>query len=382
MSKKDDFYKLLGVERTCSAEDIKKAYRKLAMKWHPDKHVQDTAEEKKIAEDKFKEINQAYEILGNPNTRKQYDMGGMNAFSGHENGHHGFKFHDASDIFNSFFKSFDGDNGFNFRMDDMSGIGGMNGFRGFSTMNGKRGSTVYVDPKTGRTVHINMNHHFNKKSKSKDSGSYSRYAFDSDDSDTEIPIKDAPIVVDLELTLEEMYKGATKKRKITRTIKTPRVERSEEEVVTIIVKPGWKEGTKIKFENRGDVNPGREPADIIFVVKQKPHADFKRNDNNIVTTVTITQDEADYGFEKTIRDFLDNEIQISLKKGIPDHNYVHKIKHAGMPIRKEGRVVGYGDMLVGFNIKKPDISPDINTEKPTTKKTNSKLYGAFNKKSK
>src|SRR5271169_2954791 len=81
-NKKDDFYKTLGVERNCSENDIKKAYRQLAMKWHPDKHIQDSVENKKIAEDKFKEINQAYEVLGDPTTRKRYDAIGMDAFTG------------------------------------------------------------------------------------------------------------------------------------------------------------------------------------------------------------------------------------------------------------------------------------------------------------
>jgi len=71
-----DFYEILGVSKTASAEEIKRAYRKLALKWHPDKNKSADAEEK------FKEINQAYEVLSNPQKRRQYDQFGQSAFSG------------------------------------------------------------------------------------------------------------------------------------------------------------------------------------------------------------------------------------------------------------------------------------------------------------
>lgn len=72
-----DYYKLLGVEKSASAEELKKAYRKLALQYHPDRN------KTKEAEEKFKEINQAYEVLGDPQKRAQYDQFGAGAF---ENG--------------------------------------------------------------------------------------------------------------------------------------------------------------------------------------------------------------------------------------------------------------------------------------------------------
>ena len=64
-----DYYKILGVERNASADDIKKAYRKLAIKYHPDKNPNN-----KASEEKFKEINEANEVLGDPEKRKKYDQ--------------------------------------------------------------------------------------------------------------------------------------------------------------------------------------------------------------------------------------------------------------------------------------------------------------------
>ena len=71
-----DYYDILGVKRDASDEDIKKAYRKLAVKWHPDRWANGTEEEKKTAEEKFKDINEAYETLSDKGKRQNYDMFG------------------------------------------------------------------------------------------------------------------------------------------------------------------------------------------------------------------------------------------------------------------------------------------------------------------
>ena len=92
-----DYYELLGVSRTASPEELKKAYRKLAVKHHPDKNPGD-----KASEEKFKEISHAYEILSDSSKRVQYDQYGEAAFQG-GGGFGGFNFHDPSDIFREVF---------------------------------------------------------------------------------------------------------------------------------------------------------------------------------------------------------------------------------------------------------------------------------------
>lgn len=72
----NNYYETLGVERNANEDDIKKAFRKLATKWHPDRWVNGTEEEKKTAEEKFKSINEAYDVLSDSEKRKQYDMFG------------------------------------------------------------------------------------------------------------------------------------------------------------------------------------------------------------------------------------------------------------------------------------------------------------------
>ena len=103
-----DYYQLLGVDRNASAEDIKKAFRKLAMKYHPDKNPGDAK-----AEETFKEINQAYEVLSNAEKRKTYDQYGhdnyQRAQSGGGGGPGGFDFSSGfSDIFDEVFNDFMG----------------------------------------------------------------------------------------------------------------------------------------------------------------------------------------------------------------------------------------------------------------------------------
>ncbi|MFR3299278.1 MAG: DnaJ domain-containing protein, partial [Fusobacterium sp.] len=136
MSKKD-YYDLLGVEKTASENDIKKAYRKLAMKYHPDKFSNASEKEKKEAEEKFKEVNEAYQVLSDPDKRAKYDRFGHAAFENGGAGAGGFGgfsggfegFGNAEDIFSSFF----------------GGGGGFGGFGGGRQRGPEPGADLRVD---------------------------------------------------------------------------------------------------------------------------------------------------------------------------------------------------------------------------------------------
>ena len=129
-STKRDYYEVLGVSKDATEKDIKKAYRKLAFKWHPDKNP----DNKKEAEEKFKEVNEAYSVLSDPEKRRQYDMGGFDFES--------FGFGDGFDpmeIFKSFFGKHSGNKkggdpfGFGFD-DDFFGDDDFGGFGNFEKM--------------------------------------------------------------------------------------------------------------------------------------------------------------------------------------------------------------------------------------------------------
>ncbi len=102
--------------------------------------------------------------------------------------------------------------------------------------------------------------------------------------------QDPPIEHDLFLTLEEVLKGCVKKMKITRRVLNSdgKSYRKEDKVLTINVKPGWKAGTKITFQREGDHNSSTIPADIVFIIRDKPHPHFKREGADLKYTAKIT----------------------------------------------------------------------------------------------
>ena len=104
--------------------------------------------------------------------------------------------------------------------------------------------------------------------------------------------QDPPIEHDLYVTLEDISKGVTKRMKISRrVVANDGTVRKEEKVLTINVKPGWKSGTKITFQREGDQAPNKIPADIVFIIRDKPHAHFKREGSDLRHCCQITLKE-------------------------------------------------------------------------------------------
>lgn len=105
--------------------------------------------------------------------------------------------------------------------------------------------------------------------------------------------QDPPVVHELKVSLEEIFHGCTKRMKITRRRLNPdgRSMRTEDKILNIVIKKGWKEGTKITFPKEGDETPENIPADIAFVLKDKGHAHFKRDGSNIIYNCKISLKE-------------------------------------------------------------------------------------------
>lgn len=102
--------------------------------------------------------------------------------------------------------------------------------------------------------------------------------------------KDPPVVHELKLSLEEVFSGCTKKMKISRKRLNPDrcTMRSEDKILMVDIKRGWKEGTKITFPKEGDETPSNIPADVVFVVKDKPHPVFRREGSDIIYPAKIS----------------------------------------------------------------------------------------------
>lgn len=108
---------------------------------------------------------------------------------------------------------------------------------------------------------------------------------------TSLPIEKAPVIVqELPVTLEELYKGAFKKLQIERKLvnkQSPENTYTETKQFTVEIKRGWRDGTKVVFAGQGNQSAKLNDGDVVFVVKQLPHARFKRNGNNLITVKRI-----------------------------------------------------------------------------------------------
>ncbi|KAJ6351656.1 hypothetical protein OIU78_007539 [Salix suchowensis] len=293
-----DYYKVLKLNRNATEEDMKRAYKRLAMKWHPDKNPVD----KKEAEAKFKLISEAYDVLSDPIKRQIYDLYGEEGLKSFDqapppntNAGAPFKFNprDADDIFSEFF--------------------------------GSGGSAA-----VGKGHFRNNNHNI--------------YG-------AEVNRKAAPVESKLLCTLEELYKGTRRKMRISRSVPDDFGEpKTVEEILKIDIKPGWKKGTKITFPEKGNQEPGTIPADLIFVVDEKPHPVFKRDGNDLVINQKMSLLEALTGktIELTALDgrYLTLPVTDIIK---PGHEVL--IPDEGMPVSKEPNK--RGNLIIKFDITFP-----------------------------
>lgn len=110
--------------------------------------------------------------------------------------------------------------------------------------------------------------------------------------------QDPPVVHDLQVTLEEVLAGGTKKMKISRKRLNPdgRTIRREDKILEVQIKKGWKEGTKITFPKEGDETPTNIPADVVFVLKDKPHPVFRRDGSDVIYPAKISLRDVSFSF--------------------------------------------------------------------------------------
>ncbi|KAF7689276.1 hypothetical protein HF521_012629 [Silurus meridionalis] len=209
-----DYYNILGIQKGASEDEIKKAYRKQALKYHPDKNKSPGAE------DKFKEIAEAYDVLSDPKKKDIFDKFGEEGLKGSPGG------------------------------------GGSNG-PGFTYSFQGDPHAMFTEFFGGRNP---FEHLFGR-------------GMGGEDMDDDGEKQDPPVTHELHLSLEEVLSGCTKKMKISRRRLNPdgQTTRSEDKILAVEVKKGWKEGTKITFPKEGDQTPNNIPADVVFIVKDKPH---------------------------------------------------------------------------------------------------------------
>ncbi|BFU20332.1 DnaJ family protein [Entamoeba histolytica HM-1:IMSS-B] len=328
-----DYYEILGVDRNVNENDLKKAYRKLALKWHPDRNPNNKEE----ASEKFKEIAEAYSVLSDPKKKEIYDRYGEDGLKSGMGGN-----------------GFAREGGFPGGTYTFTSNGDFNPFDLFNEMFGGMGGV----PKGGRGKRS-----FNMGGMPRDFGGFSgfgmpqggRYTFNTgDDSSMDEGFgkqKGEDVTSNVNCTLEELYSGCKKTRRITKNITHSNGSTTQESnEVELNILPGWKDGTKIRFEGYGDESPNVEAGDIVFVIKTIPHPLFTRDGDDLHCTITINLLQSLTGFKLTIP-FLDGS-EVSKKiENIITSDYVEVIKGKGMPIRKSPG--NYGDLKIHFKIQNP-----------------------------
>lgn len=123
-----------------------------------------------------------------------------------------------------------------------------------------------------------------------------------------------------------------------------------EEILTIEIKPGWKKGTKITFPEKGNERPNEVPADLVFVIDEKPHPIFTRDGNDLVVTKSISLAEALTGYTLHLTTLDGRSLTIPINNVIHP-NYEEVVPREGMPIPKDPSKKG--SLRVKFNIKFP-----------------------------
>jgi curved DNA-binding protein len=294
----ENYYKILGVEKSASDEDIKKAYRKLAMKFHPDRNPGN-----KQAEEKFKKLSEAYAVLSDQEKRKQYDSVGSDAFRQRYSQEDIFKNFDFSDILKEF--------GF-----DPGGRGARSfgGGRTRTFTSGRGGGDPFADLFGGAQ-------------------GYAQH---------QMPQKGQDLEYNLSITLEESVFGAEKKLTLQQE------DRVEE--INIKIPPGISSGKKLRLAGKGSPGYDRgQPGDLFLNINILPHPIFARDGVDIYVEKAVNYSQAALGATIDVPTVEGATKRIKIPAGTQSNTKI-RMKGYGVPNLKDG---GKGDQYVKISVNVP-----------------------------
>jgi len=329
---KEDFYEILGVGKSATSAEIKKAYRKKAIEYHPDKNPGD-----KEAETNFKKAAQAYEVLSDADKRKQYDQFGHAAFEGGGFGGGGMNMEDIFSQFGDIFGSAFG--------------GSFSGFGGFGqTQNRSRGTNLRI------RVQLSLNEIYNgvsKKIKVKRKVQASGVSYT-----TCSACKGTGQIIRVSNTILGRMQSSSVCNVCSGSGKTilNRPQGSDEngmilneETVEIKIPPGVEEGMQLKVSGKGNSAPGDGiSGDLLVLIEEVSDEKFVREGNHIHHDLYISISEAALGVSKDI-DLLEGKVRIKLESGIQSGKTL-RLRGKGLP-DMEG--YGKGDLLIHVNVWTP-----------------------------
>lgn len=290
-----DFYAILGVNKNASADEIKKAFRKLAVKYHPDRNP-----DNKQAEERFKEISEAYEVLSDPEKRQKYDQFGQYWKQAGQGGWPG------------------GNAGVDMGGFDFSQYGNFEEFINellgrFSTPGGTGTGTYRYRTTTGGPTGF---------------GSY------GSGFDTQTPAANREAT--LRLTFSEAFRGVQKRLNLGK------------EIIEVRIPPGAKTGSRVRVRGKGAASPySQNRGDLYLNIELEPHPFFQFEDDNLVGEVPITPDEAVLGTSVEVPT-PDGTVTVKIPPGIRSGQSL-RLRGKGWVHPKNGR----GDQLVKVMIETP-----------------------------
>lgn len=344
---KRDYYEVLGVQKGASDEEIKKAYRKKAIKYHPDKNPGD-----KEAEEKFKEAAEAYEVLSNPDKRARYDQFGHAGLDGQAGfGGGGMN---MDDIFAQFGNIFGGHFGFD------GAFGGFGGFGSDRRQATNRGSDLRVRVKlTLKDIANGCEKKIKVRKAVECSHCGGTGAKDAHSTQTCPDCGGSGYVTRVQRTIlgNMQTRSACPRCGGEGKIITDKCHHCngegiemKEEIITINIPAGVAEGMQLSMRGKGNAaRHGGIPGDLLVVIEEEAHPELIRDQNNLIYNVLLDLPTAVLGGTIEIPT-IDGKVKVKIEKGTQP-NKMLRLRGKGLP---DVNRYGTGDLLVNIGVYIPE----------------------------